>query len=72
MLAIVLKTSTFKRVATRLRYYGSFDLFLSLPSRVSHDYGFTYLYFHSLADMCYVTDYLYAYNAVFRVADLSL
>ena len=72
MLAIVLKDSTLNRVVTRLRHCGSHVDFLSLPSRVSHDYGFTYLYFHSLSDMCYATDLLYAFNALYRVVDYSL
>lgn len=73
MIAIVLKTSSFKRVATRLRRADCSDLFPSLPSRVSHnDDGFTYLYFQSLSDMCYASDYLYAFNAVFRVVETSL
>lgn len=72
MIAIVLKDSTYNRVTTRLRYQGSLALFTSLPSRITHDFGFTYLYFRSLSDMCYATDYLYAYNAVFRVVENSL
>ena len=72
MLAIVLKHSTFNRVTTRLRYAGSHVEFLSLPCRIIHDSGFTYLYFHSLSDLCTASDFLSAYNAVYRVADLSL
>lgn len=72
MIAIVLKSSTYNRVTTRLRHQGSLALFTSLSSRVSHDCGFTYLYFQSLSDMCYATDYLYAYNALFRVVDTCL
>ena len=67
MIVIVLKSSTYNRVTTRLRYFGSLSQFTSLPSRVSHDYGFTYLYFHSLPDMCYATDFLYAFASVPRV-----
>lgn len=72
MIAIVLKDSTFNRVMTRLRNDGSHVYFLSLPSRVFHDAGFTYLYFHSLSDMCIVSDFLSCYNAVYRVTDASL
>lgn len=72
MLAIVLKDSTFNRVTTRLRHQGSLALFTSLPSRVFHDYGFTYLYYQSFSDMCLATDYLYSYNALFRVVETSL
>ena len=72
MKAIVLKDSTFNRVKTRMRYDGSFVIFSSLPSRVSHDFGFTYLYFDDFFDLCNASDYLYAYNAVCRVTDLSL
>lgn len=72
MIAIVLKDSTYNRVTTRLRYHGSLALFTTLPSRVSHDCGFTYLYFQSLPDMCYASDYLYAFNAVFRVVETTL
>lgn len=72
MLAIVLKSSTFNRVTTRLRHAGSLVDFISLPSRVFHDGGFTYLYFQSLSDLCYATDFLSAYHAVYRVVDTGL
>lgn len=72
MIAIVLKDSSFKRVSTRLRLEGSLKIFLSLPSRVFHDCGFTYLYFHSLSDMCYATDFLSSYNVVYRVTETTL
>lgn len=72
MIAIVLKTSTFNRVSTRLRYAGSLETFLSLSSRVFHDCGATYLYFYSLSDMCYATDFLSGLNAVYRVVEISL
>ena len=72
MIAIVLKTSTFKRVTARLRYANNLSVFSSLPARVFHDYGTTYLYFNSLSDMCYATDFLSAYNAVYRVVETSL
>lgn len=72
MKAIVLKDSTFNRVNARLRAHGSDVYFSSLPSRVSHDIGFTYLYFSSFLDLCTVSDYLYACNAVHRVTEISL
>lgn len=72
MKAIVLKDSTFKRVMTRLRYDGAHVYFSSLVSRVSHDYGFTYLYFEDFSDLCHASDYLYACNAVHRVTEISL
>lgn len=72
MIAIVLKNSTYNRVTTRLRYQGTLSLFTSLPSRVFRDCGFTYLYFQSLSDLCYATDFLSAYNAVYRVTEPSL
>lgn len=72
MIAIVLKDSTFKRVTARLRYECLFDVFSILPSRVFHDYGFTYLYFQSLSDLCYATDFLSVHNAVYRVCETSL
>ncbi len=72
MIAIVLKDSTFNRVMTRLRSQGSHVDFLSLTSRVFHDGGFTYLYFQSLSDLCYATDFLSAFNAVYRVVETSL
>lgn len=73
MIAIVLKTSTYNRVVTRLRRAGASTLFISLPFRVLHDVdGFTYMYYQSFSDMCYATDYLYAFNALFRVVDTSL
>ena len=72
MIAIVLKDSTFKRVTSRLRYADSPVDFLSLPCRVFHDYGATYLYFQSLSDLCYATDFLFACNAVYRVVETSL
>ena len=71
MKAIVLKDSTFNRVTARLRAHGSDVYFSSLPSRFSHDLGFTYLYFRSFLDLATASDYLYAYNAVYRVADIS-
>lgn len=71
MKAIVLKDSTFRRVSARMRYDGSRVIFSSLPSRVSHDFGFTYLYFDDFSDLCHASDYLYAYNAVYRVDDIS-
>ena len=72
MKTIVLKDSTFKRVTATLRAHGAHVLFSSLPSRVSHDMGFTYLYFQSFLDLCTASDYLYACNAVHRVTDISL
>lgn len=72
MIAIVLKDSTFNRVSTRLRYDGSLVEFSSLPARVFHHCGFTYLYFYSLSDLCYATDFLSVYNAVYRVVETSL
>ena len=51
MKAIVLKDSTFNRVTARLRAHGSDVYFSSLPSRFSHDLGFTYLYFRSFLDL---------------------
>ena len=72
MKAIVLKDSTFRRVMTRLRYDRAHVYFSSLPSRVSHDWGFTYLYFEDFSDLCIASDYLYSYNAVHRVTDISL
>lgn len=72
MIAIVLKDSTYNRVTTRLRRDGSLAQFTSLSSRVFHDYGFTYLYFESLPDMCYATDFLSSLNAVYRVVETSL
>ena len=72
MIAIVLKTSTFKRVTTRLRYANNLSVFSSLTARVFHDYGYTYLYFQSLSDLCFATDFLSAYNAVYRVCETSL
>ena len=72
MIAIVLKSSTYKRVISRLRYAGSLENFQSLPSRVFHDYGSTYLYFQSLSDLCFATDFLSAFNAVYRVVETSL
>ena len=72
MIAIVLKDSTLKRVSTRLRHAGSLENFHSLPVRVFHDYGFTYLYFDSVSDMCYAAGFLYACNAVSRVVETSL
>ena len=68
MKAIVLKDSTFKRVMSRLRSDGSHVVFSSLPSRVSHEFGFTTLIFFDFYDLCRASDYLYAYNAVYRVA----
>ena len=72
MIAIVLKDSTYKRVLSRSRYAGCSVAFSSLPCRVFRDYGFTYLYFDSVSDMCYATDFLYACNAVYRVVETSL
>ena len=72
MIAIVLKSSTYNRVITRLRYFGSLPQFTSLPSRVFHDGGFTYLYFSSLSDLCYATDFLSSLNAVYRVTETIL
>lgn len=72
MIAIVLKDSTFNRVTSRLRSQGSLSNFSSSYSRVFHDYGFTYLYFSSLSDLSYASDYLYAFNAVYRVCETSL
>lgn len=72
MKAIVLKDSTFRRAIARMRYDGGHPIFSSLPSRVSHDWGFTYLYFEDFSDLCHASDYLYAYNAVHRVTDISL
>ena len=72
MIAIVLKDSTFKRVTSRLRFAGSLEDFQRLPSRVFCDYGFTYLYFQSLSDLCYATDFLSAYNAVYRIVETTL
>ena len=72
MIAIVLKDSTFNRVTTRLRHAGSLSVFSSLPARVFHDYGFTYLYFQSISDLCYATDFLSSLNAVYRVVETSL
>ena len=72
MKAIVLKDSTFKRVNAILRSYGSHVVFSSLPSRISHDLGFTYLYFDDFADLCHTSDYLYSCNAVHRVTDITL
>ena len=72
MKAIVLKDSTFRRVVARMRYDGCHVYFSSLLLRVSHDWGFTYLYFDDFSDLCLVSDYLYSYNAVHRVTDLSL
>lgn len=72
MIAIVLKSSTYNRVTTRLRHDGSLVTFLALVSRVSHDSGFTHLYFPSISALCYASDFLNAYSAVYRVAELSL
>ena len=72
MIAIVLKDSTYNRVITRLRHDGSFVSFISLPSRVFHDYGFTYLYFQTFSSLCYATDFLSAHHAVYRVVETSL
>lgn len=72
MKAIVLKNSTFRRVTTRMRYDDSYMDFFSLPSRVCRDWGFTYLYFDDFSDLCHASDYLYAYNAVHRVTEISL
>lgn len=72
MIAIILKSSTYNRVSTRLRYDGSLQTFLAVPSRVSHDSGFTYLYFRCFSHLCMASDFLSAYNAVYRVADLCL
>ena len=72
MIAIVLKDSTYNRVTTRLRHSGDLANFISLPSRVFHDYGFTYMYFQSLSDLCYSTDFLSAHHAVYRVVETSL
>ena len=52
MIAIVLKDSTFTRVTTSLRRSGDLVTFISLPTRVFHDGGFTYLYYESLSDLC--------------------
>ena len=71
MKAIVLKDSTFNRVKTRMRYDGSLVFFSSLPSRVSHNWGFTYLYFADFSALCHASDYLYSYNAVHRVTEIS-
>ena len=71
-MAIVLKDSTYKRVLTRLRYDDSIQVFLSLPSRVFHENGSTYLYFEEFHDLCLASDFFYAYNAVFRVAYFCL
>ena len=72
MYAIVLKDSTFNRVTTRLRNAGSLGDFLSVSYRVFHDYGYTYLYFHSFSDLCYASDFLSACNAVYRVVETTL
>ena len=72
MKAIVLKDSTFRRVMSCLRNDGSHVYFSSLPSRVIHDSGFTYLYFHSFSDLCIASDFLSAFNAVYRVADYNI
>lgn len=72
MKAIVLKDSTYNRVMARLRSDGSHVYFSSLSSRVFHESGFTYLYFHSFSDLSIASDYLWGYNAVYRVTDLSL
>lgn len=72
MMTIVLKQSTFNRATARLRHYGSLVVFSSLPSRVFHDDGFTYLYFRSFSDLCIASDFLSACNAVYRVADFNL
>lgn len=72
MMTIVLKRSTFTRVTARLRYYGSLEVFRSLPSRTIEDSGFIYLYFHSFSDLCVASDFLSACNAVYRVADYNI
>ena len=72
MIAIVLKDSTFSRVMSRLRHDGSHVYFSSLPSSVIHDYGFTYLYFHSFSDLCIASDFFSVCNAVYRVADYNI
>ena len=72
MMAIVLKDSTYKRVLTRLRHDASIQVFLSLPSRVFHEFGSTYLYFEEFHDLCCASDFLHAYNAVYRVADFCI
>ena len=72
MIAIVLKDSTYKRVLTRLRHDDFIQVFLSLPSRVFHESGSTYLYFEVFHDLCRASDFLSAYNAVYRVAYFCL
>ena len=72
MIAIVLKDSTYNRVTTRLRHFGDLAIFSSLPSRVFHDGGFTYMYFQSLSDLCYSTDFLSSLNAVYRVVEIKI
>ena len=72
MIAIVLKESTFRRVTTRLRHFGDLSMFSSLSSRVFHDGGFAYLYYESLSDLCFATDFLSAHHAVYRVVETSL
>ena len=72
MIAIVLKRSTYNRVTTRLRHFGDLTIFSALPSRVFHDGGFTYLYYESLSDLCFATDFLSSLNAVYRVCETSL
>ena len=72
MMTIVLKHSTYSRVMTRLRRYGSDVVFFKLTSRVFHDSGFTYLYFPSFTALCTASDFLSACNAVYRVTELSL
>ena len=70
MKAIVLKTSTYKRVVSRVRCSGFFEEFSSFVSRVSHDSAGTYLYFESFYDLSSATTYLSAFNAVYRVIEI--
>lgn len=70
MKAIVLKTSTYRRVNTRLRRYGFSKNFHFFICRVSHDSADTYLYFASFSDLTMVSAYLSACNAVYRVAEI--
>lgn len=69
MKAIVLKDSTFRRVKTQLRRYGSLEDFSMFVSRVSHDSAGTYLHFDYFCDLCSASTYLSACNAVYRVTE---
>ena len=71
MIAIVLKDSTYTRVTTRLRRSGDLVTFISLPTRVFHDGGFTYLHFYFPCDFRTATEFLSAYHAVYRVFETT-